>query len=389
MNILGKRGGIAAIETELKNLGSRRETLEGRKAKAAANLDAARSSRKAALSGDPEADLSKLTLSVQQAADELETIDSVLADIADQTADAEQRLADAKDTSIRTSVAKELSDYADRYDAAAADLDTALKAVAKAYAALAKAIPDTLAVVELDGRVTPTPRGYQSPDGLLGFEDYRQSALPNDLARVVLAEGLAKVCPTAFPYIGARPGWRVSLDRASRLEGQPTFRVDDIEAMAMSQTAKEAAASLVSGRLRKRAATIIAGEAKPDLGDQAPWKPAEAGPAPIPRVEVFAVENFGFRLEDRDLPTLCGKRWVHQLPEDAAVAAVQAGVALRTDNDEGAKAFEEEKARRRAGGSSCGSSFLRIDMCRDLGVIRPVEDAETAETVVSLPLHAA
>ncbi|WAJ30617.1 hypothetical protein [Antarcticirhabdus aurantiaca] len=373
-----KRDPISAAETELKNLAQRRGVLADRQRDAVARLDAARSARKNALSSDPTADLSGLTRAVQEAGDEVDTIASVLSDLDEQVGEAEGRLAAAKDAEVRSRSAKQLEGIAKSFDQAAADLEAALAGVGKAYAAMVAAIPETLQVVEIDERVIPPEMSRsQNPDNVFSVQDVRQNALPNDLARVVLAEGLARVCPMAFGMKGHFGGWRFSLTRAGQLDSAwPSFSVSDFASMSEVHTAGEAAAKLVTDRLRDRARHIVAGDMSPNLDDAPIFRP-KPEPKPIPQVQVYALEDFAFRTEADKLPTLIGKWWVHLVPENAADVAVAAGVALRTDTPEGAAAFEERKAIRARSSGGASGGYLSLSMCQDLGLIRaPAMDGD-------------
>ncbi len=371
-----KRDPISAAETELKNLAQRRGVLATRQRDAVARLDAARSARKNALSSDPTADLSGLTRAVQEAGDEVDTVASVLSDLDEQVCEAEGRLAAAKDADVRARSANQLEAMAKSFDQAAADLEVALAGVGEAYAAMVAAIPETLQVVEIDERVVPPEmQTSQNPDNVFSVQDLRQDALPNDLARVVLAEGLARVCPMAFGVGGRWGGWRASLSRVGKVDAtSPSFTAREMADLSELRTASAAAAMLVSDRLRDRARHIVAGDMSPNLEDAPIFRPKPV-PKPILQVEVYALENFAFRTEADKLPTLVSKWWAHTIPEDAADAAVAAGLALRTDTPEGAAAFEERKAIRRNSLNSGGGSYLSLAMCQDLGVVREPQNA--------------
>lgn len=377
MNVIKRLIGSSPA-SDLANLATRRETLEARKQKAIATLEAAREARKAALAGDADADLSKVTAAVRDAADNLETIDSVLADIGEETAAAEARLAAAQEADARSKATKELTAYADQFDNAAVALDTALKAVSKAYGSLVAAIPDTLAVVDIDGVAIPTEElARRGVPGLYALQDgYSAPARPHDLARLVLAEGLSKAVPSAFAYAGENQGYRVSLDRAADLGVHPRRKHDDLSEL-QYQSAREAASLLVSNRLRDRAAAIATGELPPLLADRSPVKPVnrkqpEKTPA---EVMVFATRSFAFRIRDDRPPTLCGALWAHPVPADAADVAVRKGVALRLDTPEGERAFEAVRAGKGTRGVN-NLGTIHIDDCQFIGVIRATPDDE-------------
>lgn len=371
-----KRNPITAAESELANLAARRETLETRRANAAAALDAARSARRNALSNDPTMDLSALNRAVRDGEDELETLSGVLADLADEVANADRRLTDAKDDELRAASAKALEGVAIAVDNAAADLERGLSIVGKAYAALVAAIPETLHVVELDERIVPPERSTTiSPPGVFQVEEYSRQALPNDLARAVLAEGLSRLCPMAFGYRRERGDWRFELRRAMHLAAtRPSFSTPDLAAGGRSVPATEAAVHLISGRLRDRAKHIVAGDMSPNLEDAPIFRPQPAPPV-IPEVEVYVVENVCFSINEREARRIHGRGWVAWMPEDAAAAAVAAGKALRTDTPEGAAAFQAQKDLRKQSpfGGSQMSGLGRQD-CYDLGVIRKASD---------------
>jgi hypothetical protein len=208
-----------------------------------------------------------MTSAVRDATEELEAIESVLADAAEETIAAEQRLTAAQDVEARAAAVKALGAYASRYEKAASELDDSLKAVGKAFAALVDVLPETLAVVSLDGRVIPADQQHRpGPAGMFVFQPCRDAARPHDLARAILAEGLARVVPVAFPYGNAELGYRASLERAGSFEGNPSYFHGGLSEMLVMRTASQTAKALVIDRLRARAEAIASNEVGPDLG---------------------------------------------------------------------------------------------------------------------------
>lgn len=282
MPSLLKRSPIVSIENALANLATRRETLEARKADAVARLDAARSARKNALASDTAADLTSHTRTVRECEDEIETLDGVLGDLAEQVTAQQLELAEAKDADVRAGAARQLEKIATAFDKAAAEMEGAMESLGRAAAAMVAALPETLKVVDF---ADYPPTGQNERERLVA---------------VIVAEGIAKVFPAAIPteFWGARHGVGhiAGMTRHFDLDGDKV-RTYASAVEIPSHSAREAAGMLVSDRLRKRAELIVAGGASPDLADQEPFKLKAPEPPAIKHVEVFASADFCFRLK--------------------------------------------------------------------------------------------
>ncbi|WP_152048236.1 hypothetical protein [Aureimonas psammosilenae] len=314
---------IAAIEAELANLETRRVTLNERRTKAADQYDAAREARKAALSNDPTADLSKLTAGVRDLEDEIEVLDGTLHDLAEQTDDARQRLANAKDRNVRGAASQTLIAIAGSVDVATDKLEIALAATAAAFDALVAEIPQTLRVVSIEGRET---------DSVM-------------LARAILAEGLAAACPGLFAARSDYPFAYSELRRLSRPDNrEPGYHFSNSADAGKVLDAKTMARQLVSDRLRNRADAVIAGKTDPDLNDRVALVPVRL--AQPTTIEILAVEDFSFHLVEGGHKSVAHRLEVQTLPSATAEMIIELGAAVRADSPEaeGMLADESEKA---------------------------------------------
>jgi hypothetical protein len=361
---------VADIASELDNLAACRETLATRREKVVAELTAARSARKTALSKDPGAELAGLTRSVRDSEDELDTIEGVLSDLDEQLADAVARKTVAEDQDQRITSAQQLQSIAIKVDDAAADLEKALALVGTAYAALINAIPDTLAVVELDQSITM--------EGALPIlQDGMRPARPNDLARAILAEGITRTCPGAMGISRDGNSWRMDLGRPVDLgTARPSYIVHDIHRVADAMTATQATTALISSRIRTRAEDIVSGKAPSHIEDRPTLTPRMKPIAIKTDVEIIATTDFKFTLEDGAERSVINKGSIRDVAPDVATMAIKRGVAIRTDTPAGATAVhaEEERAARRAAEMrNRGAGVVSMPMSRDhvdLGTIR-------------------
>ena len=365
LNIFSKQTPIAAIEQALSNLTARRQTLETRLGDATSKLEAARSARRSALESDPAADLQPLTRSVRDLEDEVATLNGVLDDLAAQYEQQMIALDRARDDDLRTASAKTLEGIATKVDRATEDLEAAALEVARAATKMLALLPPTLAVVKIDETL---PEGQSESQRLIS---------------IIVADALCSQVPWLLPATiwggGVGNGHTAELRRFFDLAGHVRTAVRDTDQIAATTSATSSAQALITDRLRDRAKGILAGDLAPELDDVDPVSLVRIPPKPvIAMVEVFATQNFAFRLTRREIHELVGRRWVRTIPEDAADAAVKAGVALRTDTDAGAEAFAAEKKRRSESMGMNLSTMLSLSDCVDLGVIRATEEWEDA-----------
>ena len=323
---------IATAEAELQNLRTRQTELRTRAGDAEQRRDAARTARKAALAADTGGDIGKHTGAVRDAEDELETIESVLSDVDAQIQETERKLATARDALARAEAAETLIQIGQHVDAAAEQLQAALAPVATAFAALLAALPASLKIVELPE--TAKDRG----DGNYAWVDHRGTAKPLDIARVILAEALANTCPGVFASQPVPGGdWQPALRRLNGFgSAWITERFKHSE-LVVAITGPEAAAALVTERLKARATAILSGEQDSSLDDVAPPAPITSAAPPKPPEpvkiiarETFTIEEFGSR------SSVMGFE-IRTVAPDIAAVAVTSGLAYRLDRAEGAE----------------------------------------------------
>ncbi|MCO6050634.1 hypothetical protein NGM99_12655 [Mesorhizobium sp. RP14(2022)] len=360
--LLGKDP-VSTIEAAIANLAARRETLNGRLADATAKFEAARSARKSALASDPTADLSALTQAVRDNEDEIETIQGVLHDLDEQHAEQEELLAKAKDEDVRAASAKELERVAGAVDKAAVELNDAIAALAKAASKMVGAIPPSLHVIDFS---------EQLGDGESDKER---------LVAAVIAEGIAHAIPSAFPteYFAKYDGHASALRRLLDTDGRARYYATG--ELPIPTDARTFAANFISERLRDRAKDIVAGELSPDL-DDTDLVPVRFRPKIVPTfplVQIYSLVHFAYRTAEGEAYTIITSRWSHNVPEDVADAAVEAGVALRIDTPEGEKAFRDQQEARRQSPTAFFAPSVSLADCVNLGNVRALAVAEVEE----------
>jgi hypothetical protein len=127
---------------------------------------------------------------------------------------------------------------------------------------------------------------------------------------------------------------------------------------------RKALDALISGRLRARAAKVLAGERAADLNDIKRIVKYEPPPS-IPEMAIFPTKSFSWISSGNGAVTLVGKGWHRWVPEPVGKLAISRSFAFDMESLEGQKAFAEAKAARERGGSS-GSS-LSPEECTPLG----------------------
>ena len=318
---------ITAVEGELANLRTRQAELQARKAEAEGKREAARSTRKAALAADTAGDITKHTKAVRDAEDEIETVDSVLTDVAAQITDVEERLADARDQDQREgaavaleALAAQLGEYGRQFGAAMADVGRICREVVDT-------LPATMVIAEVPEKLKA------GSNGTLFLEDYRGQATPAELIRIILAEGIAHAFRPAFAARHAGGDFEMVLKRAAGLDGRLTtgFREQGFERVFSPEHTMQA---LITDRLLARAEGIRNGSLTADLIDVAPAKAKEPPlpPKPPAPVKIVARETFNFRDID-GLKCFVGFE-THELDRDIADMAVISGLAYRIGTPE-------------------------------------------------------
>ena len=325
---------ITAIEGELANLRTRQSELQARKSETEGKRDAARSARKAALAADTAGDITKHTKAVRDAEDEIETIDSVLADVANQIGDAEGRLAEAMDHDQREAAAAKLEALAAQLGEYGRQLGAAFAEVGRICSEAIDTIPATMAIAEVPEKVKA------SGSGALYLETYRGQATPAELIRIILAEGIAHAFRPAFAAMLVRGDLEMVLKRAAGLDGRLTidFREQGFERVLSPEEAMQA---LITDRLLSRAEGIRNGSLPADLIDVAPPKakePSTPAKAPAP---VWIVARETFTLEEPDgLKCFTGLE-VHKVAADVARMATISGLGFVTNTLEGIELLDQ------------------------------------------------
>ncbi|KMO31313.1 hypothetical protein VQ03_27360 [Methylobacterium tarhaniae] len=296
----------AALTTDadLSGLLTRREALVIRQAGLSADLERAISARRELLiqGGDAAAiadaeravrDLESTALGVTDAVTELDR----------RVAAAEARIAADQEEAEREAAAAGLERNATDIEKAAAGLKRALEGVATAHAALLSSI-------------APAAAGQYDPH--IGI------ASPADIARAFLLHGLAEALP--------------SLDVSAEVRRWSTY----VMASTVEGADPVAMAAEFGARLRETAGSIrerVIGPALPAHVEVMPHIEV-----PRPEMQIVALEPFTFT--DAGGSPAYLPAWTHTIATPAAERAIEAGLALELDTEEGRDAFEKLKRRR-------------------------------------------
>lgn len=243
-----------------------------------------------------------------------------------------------------------LADFVDREFGP--ELAKAIAIVSKAVTAFSTKIPEGIAIVE-------AREWSRDPHHPRRFAD---SFSREEILGAIIAEAIFEAAPAVFEHLSSIHGRQQVLRRMFDLnEPIPTTRSDGTP----PPVVRNAHRTLLSDRLRARAAATRNGEQTVvDRTAEAPAAMPDTK-APTDEVQIVAIRDSAFVESASGKRKLCGRRWVHNVPALAADAALDAGLALRTDTPEGRDAFEAEKEYRRTS-MTVPSAGLLLEDCEDL-----------------------
>lgn len=344
---------IFKIEAQIAQLEASRLELAKKKSDVEKVLDEQKATMRAFVRDNPSLDPpAELRHSVASARDHLEVIVESIAEGDEQILDLRAGLAVARDQEERDQTAKAdeaLADFVDKEFAP--ELAKAVAIIGKACTAYLAKVPEGLAVVESREWSREQHHPFRHHDHFTRSE----------LLRAIVAEYLFANAPDLFEHRSSLHGRDQVLARMFGIDQQiPEMRSDGTPPPAVRDPSRV----LLSDRLRARAAAKRVGE--PAAPDALP-APASAPDCDKPaNVEVFVLQDFSYVENIRGSRALCGRRWARFVPEPVADAAVDAGLALRTDTPEGQDAFEAEKEYRK-NSMTAPASGLSLADCFDLG----------------------
>jgi hypothetical protein len=346
--VLGHRPSSAAdIENELGRLGQKLADHQRRRSEVLQALEEAKEARIAVLAED-DTIIAEATANVRRFEADAAEHARMIEEYETAIAGAEERFRQATDQEQRRAAAQKLEKTAEAVDAIAPELEKTVAALSSAVRKLRNVIPADLEVF---------------PGHHLGrMSDKKGPADREDAISAAVAEMLLAAAPELFEQF-SEGGYRIGLFRIMSPEAvQPDYasREAGIEPLA----GRKAVEALISGRLRRRAALVLAGERPAALNDIKPVVKYVPPPS-IPEVAVFPTKSFSYISTGNGLLTLVGRGWHRWVPEPVAKLAISRGFALAIDSPEGQKAFADAKAAHERGGSS-GSS-LSADQCMPLG----------------------
>ena len=346
--VLGRRPSSAAdIENELSRLGQKLADHQRRRAEILQALEDAKEAWRAVLAED-DTIIAEATANVRRFEEEAAEHARMIEEYESAIAGAEERFRQATDQEQRRASAQKLEKTAEAVDAIAPELEKAVAALSSAVRKLRNVIPADLEIF---------------PGHHLGrMSDKKGPADRSDAVSAVVAEMLLSAAPELFEQF-CDGGYRIGLFRIMSPEAvQPDY--SSREAGIEPLSGRMAVEALISGRLRNRAAQVLAGERPAALNDIKPVVKYEPPPS-IPEVAIFPTKSFSYVSSWNGLLTLVGAGWHSWVPGLVAKIAVSRGFALLIESPEGQKAFADAKTARERGGST-GSS-LSPDQCTPLG----------------------
>ena len=347
-SVLGRRPSSAAdIENELSRLGQKLADHQRRRAEILQALEDAKEAWRAVLAED-DTIIAEATANVRRFEEEAAEHARMIEEYESAIAGAEERFRQATDQEQRRASAQKLEKTAEAVDAVAPELEKAMAALSSAVRKLRNVIPADLEIF---------------PGHHLGrMSDKKGPADRADAVSAVVAEMLLSAAPELFEQF-SDGGYRIGLFRIMSPEAvQPDY--SSREAGIEPLSGRMAVEALISGRLRNRAAQVLAGERPAALNDIKPVVKYEPPPS-IPEVAIFPTKSFSYVSSWNGLLTLVGAGWHSWVPGPVAKIAVSRGFALLIESPEGQKAFADAKTARERGGST-GSS-LSPDQCTPLG----------------------
>ncbi|MER8553615.1 hypothetical protein NKH37_15740 [Mesorhizobium sp. M1217] len=365
-----RKNPLAVAEVEIQKFENAIAKIDAKIGLTEREIDRHRAARRAHILSDPEAEIPAETRhGLALAEDLLRSTHEERAEMVSGLEELRHALVAARAKEEREAAAKvdeALADFVDRE--LAPEVAKAAAALGKACSAYLAKMPEGLAVVE--SREWSRPRDHA--------RRHADHFSREELLTAIVAESLFAAAPGLFEHQSSVFGRVQTLGRLFDIDKEiPQSRSDGTPPAAIRDPARV----LLSDRLRARAAAKRAGA---PAGVDA--EPAEA-PMPEPdqpaNVEIFVLKDFAYVENDRGGRALCGRRWSRLVPEPVADAAVEAGLALRTNEAKGQDAFNAEKQYRK-NSMSIPESGLGLADCFDLGdvlglVEDPGEDLAAAE----------
>lgn len=358
--MMGRRPNSAAdIENELARLGQKLADHQRRRSEVLQALEEAKEARRSVLA-EEDAIIAEATANVRRLEAEALEHSQMIEEFEAAIAGAEERFRQAADQEKRRAAAEKLEKTAAAVDALASELQKGVLSVAGTVKKLRQCIPADLGVFDIDYNSRPPKR----PEHLNDFSSGRE-AIAAVLAEVILAE-----LPELFDFVNVETrtfGTRHAV--ALIAVGEPTAQQVNVLAWdtrdAIGLSASEAIDALITSRLRKRAAGVLAGETQTDGAAVKIVEPYKAPPPP-PELRIVGLQNFKYLIgkpgyKPRYEAVMEGSD--HYVREEVAKAAIARGWAA-PHGSSAANDFLQKRSARKSVPYGFGPS---IDTYLDLG----------------------
>ncbi|AWC22216.1 hypothetical protein CO731_01672 [Aminobacter sp. MSH1] len=332
------------------------EQLKRREILVADLLEKGREKRRAFIRDNPGIEVpAEIRHAISVAEDDAQSTKEEIGEYEIQLADLAAALIREQDNATKETAAK-----ADEEMATAIDQQVGPE-LKKAMAALRTAVEAFYAIVPEELQLVESRTWSRAPDNARKHADHFSR---DELLSAVVAEMIYEIAPSLFDR-GKTYDTDLAIRRMFDLAAEvPTMRLDGAAPAAVPNTHR----TLISDRLRARAAAVLSGQIEPPLATGARSDPTRAAQTEPSRsqTEIYATRDIAYVEGISGRRRLCGRRWVHQVPDLVADVAVGAGFALRTDTEEGRAAFDREKEYRRTS-MTVPSAGLSLEDCEDLG----------------------
>lgn len=351
-NPFRKSGDSASIEGELKRLADRKTEAERRRSEVLQALEEARQARRDVLDADDAA--------ISAASGKLKALQVEAADLAELVTDLEaaieaasDRFRHAREHEARNAAASQMESVAAKVDGQTAELEKAVKQLAKAARAMLASIPDGVGTFRMYSGDRPEDRAERG--------DY---ASGREAVAAVLADALAAELPELFDRYRENGYRRALLCIMDPQATQPSYRANlPTEPL----PAREVLNALIVDRLKVRAQAIRSGEQAASLADV---RLRSVEPPRPKSINLIAVDDVALMVEDGIyLPTrkMISAGETHSFLQDHAAKLIKTGAFLRVRTPE-ADAFilklETDRANRK---SVAGPTTMTWSDVRDLG----------------------
>ncbi|MFA7413669.1 MAG: hypothetical protein WC048_04220 [Rhizobium sp.] len=352
-NPFRKSGDSASIEGELKRLADRKTEAERKRSEVLQALEEARQARRDVLDGEQAA--------IDAASAKLKALQTEAGDLADLIADIEaaiesasDRFRQAREHEARNAAASQMESVAAKVDGQTAELEKAVKQLAKAARGMLNAIPDAVGTFRIYHGDRPEHRQERG--------DY---ASGREAVAAALADALAAELPELFDRYRENGYRRALLCVMDPQATQPSYRANfPTEPL----PAREVVNALIVDRLKTRAQAIRAGEEDAGL---AGVELRVVAPRPPKTVEVMAIEHVNMITPNgifSPIRRIMTKGQTDSFAPDHVAKLLKTGVFVRADSAEADKirADIENRDPKRIFGSS-GNVGIGFDETRDLG----------------------